>query len=89
MTAPAEFSASITDIQLQSREGADVRWRMTLSRTEFRPGDTGVLEATSRSGTRISVPVLRVVDDGGDIWHVVEKPLAAGTDVTGRVTSRA
>jgi alanyl-tRNA synthetase len=88
VTAPAQFSASITDIQLESREGAEVRWRMTLSRTEFRPGDTGALEATSRSGTRISVPVLRVVEDSGDIWHIVEKPLAAGTDVMGSVTSR-
>jgi alanyl-tRNA synthetase len=89
VTTPAEFSAAITDIQLESREGAEVRWRMTLNRTEFVPGDTGVLEATSRSGTRIEVPVLRVIDDSGDIWHIVEKPLAAGTDVIGRVTSRS
>ena len=89
MTTPAEFAASITDIQLESREGAEVRWRMTLSRTEFRPGDTGVLIATSRSGTRLEVPVLSVVDNAGDIWHIVQKPLAAGTDVTGRVTPLA
>jgi alanyl-tRNA synthetase len=89
VTSPAEFSASITDIQLESREGAEVRWRMTLSHTEFRPGDTGVLEAVSRNGTRLSIPVLRVVEESGDIWHVVEKPLAGGTDVTGHVTSRA
>jgi alanyl-tRNA synthetase len=89
MKTPAEFSAAITDIQLESRDGAEVRWRMTLNRTEFVPGDTGVLEATSRSGTRIGVPVLRVLaDHSGDIWHVVEKPLAAGTDVIGRVTAR-
>ena len=89
MTVPAEFSAAITDIQLESREGAEVRWRMTLSATRFQPGDTGILIATSRSGTRIEIPVLRVVADAGDIWHVVEKPLAAGTDVTGSVASRA
>jgi alanyl-tRNA synthetase len=89
VSTPAEFSAAITDIQLESREGAEVRWRMTLNRTEFVPGDTGVLEATSRSGTRIEVPVLRVIDDSGDIWHIVEKPLAAGTDVIGRVTLRS
>lgn len=81
-----EFSAVVTDIQLESREGTQVRWRMALSNTEFAPGDTGVLFATSRSGTKIEVPVLRVVrDDSGDLWHVVEKPLAGGTDVTGRV----
>ena len=89
MNSPATFSASITDIQLESREGSEVRWRMTLSNTGFQAGDTGVLEATSRSGTRIQIPVLRVVDDSGDIWHVVEKPLAAGTDIVGRVTPRA
>jgi alanyl-tRNA synthetase len=32
------------------------------------------------------VPVLAVIVDDGDVWHVVEKPLAAGTDVVGRVT---
>jgi alanyl-tRNA synthetase len=40
----------------------------------------------ARSGARLVVPVLGVVvDDGGEVWHVVEKPLAAGTAVTGRV----
>jgi hypothetical protein len=30
--------------------------------------------------------VLRVeADIAGEVWHVVEKPLAAGTAVTGRV----
>jgi alanyl-tRNA synthetase len=84
--APTEFSAAVTDIRLESREGSAVRWRMTLDNTSFAPGDTGVLEAVSRSGTRIEVPVLAVIDDAGDIWHIVEKPLAAGTDVTGRIT---
>ena len=81
-----EFSAVVTDIRLESREGPTVRWRMTLDRTTFTPGDTGILVATSRSGTRIEVPVLSVLDDAGDIWHIVEKPLAGGTDVIGCVT---
>jgi alanyl-tRNA synthetase len=81
-----EFPAVVTDIRLESREGNTVRWRMTLDRTEFKAGDTGVLQAVSRTGTRIEVPVLAVIDDAGDIWHIVEKPLAGGTDVTGRVT---
>jgi len=80
------FSAVVTDIQLESRDGAAVRWRMALDHTEFTPGSTGVLLAVSRSGTHIEVPVLAVITDAnGDLWHVVEKPLAAGTDVTGRV----
>ena len=90
MTKPAEFAAVITDIQLESRETSRVRWRIALDRTEFQPGDTGVLEAASRSGTCIELSVLNVIaDDSGEIWHVVAKPLAAGTDVTGRITFRS
>jgi alanyl-tRNA synthetase len=82
-----QFSAVVTDIRLESREGGAVRWRMTLDQTRFTAGDVGVLEAVSRTGTRIEVPVLSVLVEDGDIWHVVEKPLAAGTDVVGRVTT--
>jgi hypothetical protein len=85
-TEPTEFPAAVTDIRLESREGSTVRWRMTLDRTEFTAGDTGVLQAVSRTGTRIEVPVLAVLVEDGDTWHVVEKPLAAGTDVVGRLT---
>jgi hypothetical protein len=86
-TSGITFEAAITDIRLESAAGsAPARWQMTLSETQFSAGTTGVLEAVSRSGTRIEVPVLAVIEDDGDIWHVVEKPLAAGTDVTGRVT---
>ncbi len=64
----SEFSAVVTDIRLESRDGASVRWRMTLDRTEFAVGDVGVLHAVSRGGTRIEVPVLAVVaDEAGDI----------------------
>jgi alanyl-tRNA synthetase len=81
-----EFRSAVTDIRLQSRNGAAGIWQMSLAHTEFRPGDRGVLEAETRSGTRLVLPVTGVIDDGfGVLWHVVEKPLAAGTDVTGRV----
>jgi len=83
----AEFTAVVTDIQMESQAGASTRWRMALDRTSFAVGDVGVLHAVARSGTRIQVPVLEVVADAvGDLWHVVEKPLAAGTDVVGQVT---
>ena len=90
MSNPAnrKFDAVITDIRLQSRENGRALWQMTLSQTEFRAGDTGVLEAVSRTGTKIEVPVIAVVEEDGDVWHVVEKPLAAGTDVVGSVTAR-
>jgi alanyl-tRNA synthetase len=59
---------------------------MALDRTEFSVGDVGVLEAVARSGVKLMVPVLGVVlDDAGEVWHVVEKPLAAGTMVRGIV----
>ncbi len=84
--AGAEFSAVVTDIQMESRTGVSARWRMALDRTSFATGDVGMLHAVSRSGTRIEIPVLAVVaDQAGDLWHVVEKPLAAGTDVVGQV----
>ncbi len=86
--ACAEFAAVVTDIRMESRVGTAARWQMALDRTEFRAGDVGSLHAVARSGTRIEVPVLAVVVDvAGDVWHVVEKPLAAGTDVVGRVAA--
>ena len=82
-----EFFGVVTDIREESRDGGRQRWQMALDRTEFAVGDVGVLEAVARSGTRLVVPVLGVVRDGaGEVWHVVEKPLAAGTAVTGRVS---
>jgi alanyl-tRNA synthetase len=37
---------------------------------------------------KLVVPVLAVVvDAAGEVWHVVEKPLAAGTSVTARVSA--
>ena len=80
-----EFSGVVTDIREESRVGGKQRWQMALDRTEFVAGDVGALEAVARSGARLVVPVLGVVSEAGEVWHVVEKPLAAGTMVTGRV----
>jgi hypothetical protein len=82
----SEFAAVVTDIREESRLAGRQRWQMALDRTEFAVGDTGVIEAIARSGARLEVPVLAVeVDDSGEVWHVVDKPLTAGTTVTGRV----
>ena len=83
----SEFSGVVTDIREESRVAGRQRWQMALDRTEFVVGDVGVLEAVARSGARLVVPVLGVMMDAGEVWHVVEKPLAAGTSVTGRVVS--
>jgi len=83
-----EFAGVVTDIRLESRVDGVDRWQIAVSGTGFREGDTGVLEAVARSGTRLVVPVLSVtVDADGDVWHLVEKPLVAGTEVTGRVAA--
>ncbi|WP_433973944.1 hypothetical protein [Tunturiibacter lichenicola] len=81
----SEFAAEVIDIREESRVAGRQRWQMALDRTEFMAGDVGVLEAVARSGARLVVPVLGVVLDAGEVWHLVEKPLAAGTAVTGRV----
>ena len=82
-----QFESVVTDIQLKSRVGIDAVWWMSLANTEFNAGDQGMLEATTRSGTRLQIPVTFVVEgNDGVLWHVVEKPLAAGTDVRGTVS---
>lgn len=76
----------VTDIRLESRTGLAARWQMSLDRTEFAPGDRGMLEAVTRTGTRLEIAVSEVLrDEEGVVWHVVEKPLAAGTDIVGEV----
>jgi hypothetical protein len=80
------FVGVVTDIRLESRVEGVAQWQLAVSGSNFQEGDSGALEAVARSGTRLIVPVLRVtIDEEGDLWHVVEKPLAAGTEVMGRV----
>ncbi len=84
------FHAVVDDLREQQRLAGRVLWQMALSTSTFAPGDTGTLVAVSRKGTRIEIPVLRVEhDSSGRLWHIVEKPLAAGTDVTGEVNTPA
>jgi len=80
------FAAVVTDVREESRTGGRQRWQLALDRTEFRAGTVGELEAVARSGARLTVPVLgTLADANGEVWHVVEKPLAQGTAVNGRV----
>ena len=84
-----EFRSVVTDIRLEERAGGRARWQVQMERTEFVQGDVGAMEAVARSGAMLTVPVLAVVVDGaGEVWHVVEKPLTAGTEVTCRVERR-
>jgi hypothetical protein len=79
------FVAEVIDIREESRVAGRQRWQMALNKTEFGAGDVGELGAMARSGAKLVVPVLGVVMEAGEVWHVVEKPLAAGTAVIGRV----
>lgn len=84
--ADGKFESVVIDIREESRVAGRQRWQMALDRTGFGAGDVGTLEAVAPSGVKLVVPVLNtVVDDAGEIWHVVEKPLAAGTPVTAHV----
>lgn len=91
-SAALEFTATVTDIRLDSRAGTDQLWQVALDQTAFypegggQPWDTGALVAVAPSGTKLEVPVERVEEDEhGEVWHFVRKPLVAGTEVTGLV----
>lgn len=81
------FTATVTDIREHSRSEGKSRWQIALDHTAFRPGDTGILRATSRSGAVLEVAVLAVEEDGNEVWHATEKPLLAETEVQGEVAS--
>jgi hypothetical protein len=83
------FSSVIVDIREEGRVSGKQRWQLLLKETKFTAGDTGVLEAVARSGTRLSVPVLGTLEEKGETWLRVEKPLMAGTEVTGWVERKA
>jgi alanyl-tRNA synthetase len=85
-SAPTSFEAVVTDIRLESRVEGVARWQIALDRTLFSTvAPTGVLEAVARSGARLAVPVLGVVEEGSVVWHVADKPLTEGTGVTGKL----
>jgi hypothetical protein len=78
----ATFEAVVTDIRLESRVSGRARWQIALFSAA---AQTGLLEAVARSGARLVVPVLGVVEEDGMIWHIADKPLTEGTAITGRL----
>ncbi len=82
----ATFSATVTDIRLESRAGTAARWQIALDQTLFSVASpNGTLIAKAPSGARLEVPVLGVVEDAGTVWHIVAKPLTEGTQITGQI----
>lgn len=84
---PITFSATVTDIRLESRTGTTARWQIALDHTRFSASSpTGLLIAIAPSGARLEVPVLGVHEEDGTVWHIVDKPLTDGTSVLGTLT---
>jgi alanyl-tRNA synthetase len=86
------FTAVVADVrQLASSQGESV-WQLAFDRTAFypdsggQPCDTGLIRATSPGGVTLEIAVESVEEDEhGQVWHVVRKPLSAGTHVEGEI----
>lgn len=96
-TAPDAIKAVVTDIRLESRIGAAARWQIALDRDVFAAAaipplegsgavPIGMLEATAKSGARLEVAVIEVVEQDGVAWCVIDKPLLEGTLVHVRIS---
>jgi alanyl-tRNA synthetase len=91
-SALTDFTATVTDIRERSRTGGMSLWQIALDRSAFyptsggQPHDTGALAATAPSGARLEAPIIDVEEDEqGELWHLTQKPLLAGTPVEGRI----
>jgi hypothetical protein len=84
-----KFSTVIADIREEGRTEGRQHWQVRLEASGFAAGDKGTLEAVARSGAKLSIHVLGVVEDSGEIWLRIEKPLMAGTQVTACVEPRS
>jgi alanyl-tRNA synthetase len=91
-SALTHFTATVTDIRERSRTGGASLWQIALDRSAFyptsggQPHDTGALAATAPSGARLEALIVDVEeDDHGELWHLTQKPLLAGTRIEGRI----
>lgn len=81
-----EFQATVTAVREVGRIDGRQVWQLALDRTPFMPGDTGELEARSRSGAVLVAPVTDVtVDALRETWHTTSKPLQQDTAVVARI----
>lgn len=80
------FSATVSDVRLESRGDGHAWWQISLDRTEFTIVHArGTLTAHSPNGVPLVVTVERVISDGQTVWHVTRKPLPIGTKVRAEV----
>ena len=80
------FKCRVTEVRLESASAGRQLWQVALDQTMFTPGDSGELLAVARSGARLLLTVLRVdLELSGTVWHLVDKPVAEGTELTASV----
>ncbi len=79
----------IVDIREEGRVSENSDGNFFLKETKFIAGDTGVLEAVARSGTRLSVPVLGTLEEKERCGSKWKSSLMAGTEATAWVEHKA
>ena len=86
------FTATITGVRESSAPERSFVWQVSLDRSAFyptsggQPFDTGLLKTTSAAGSTSEIPVEQVEEDeSGAVWHFVQQPLSAGTQVEGQL----
>jgi alanyl-tRNA synthetase len=86
------FTGEIADVREVSPANGEPSWKLLLNRTAFyptsggQPFDTGVLSVCLSGGASRDILVEQVEEDEeGKVWHFVADPIAAGTQVSGRI----
>ena len=86
------FSATVVGDREASGQERGLVWQVSLDKSAFyptsggQPFDTGLLRATSAAGSSVEIPVEQVEeDDAGTVWHFIQQPLSAGTQVEGQI----
>jgi alanyl-tRNA synthetase len=86
------FSAKVAGVREPSASESGSVWQISLDRSAFyptsggQPFDTGLLRTTSAAGSSDEIPVEQVdEDEAGTVWHLIQKPIANGTQVEGEI----
>ena len=86
------FSGAVTAVRDVAGAGSGSAWQLALDRSAFyptsggQPFDTGMLNTTSSAGSTAEIPVEQVEEDeAGIVWHFVQQPIAAGSQVEGQI----
>jgi alanyl-tRNA synthetase len=82
------FAARIVNVRPSGATPSGSMWQVSLDHSAFyptsggQPFDTGLLRTTWSTGSRLEIPVDQVEEDDNDtVWHLIQQPLAIGTEV--------